>query len=53
VAYPQSPAAGVGSAFLVLALGHAAGSLAIGVLAETGVTVAFLSAASSHSPARP
>ncbi|MCL3838917.1 MFS transporter [Aeromicrobium duanguangcaii] len=43
--YPEAPAAGVGLAFLVLALGQAGGSLLVGALAEAGAQFAFLTAA--------
>lgn len=44
--YSETPAAGVGLAFLVIALGQAGGAPAIGALAEAaGAPVAFLAAA--------
>lgn len=42
--YAAAPAAGVGLGFLVLALGQAVGSLAVGAMSEIGMQTAFVSA---------
>ncbi|WIY82901.1 MFS transporter [Propionimicrobium sp. PCR01-08-3] len=44
--YPQTPAAGVGLAFLIIALGQAVGAATLGVVSEgTGPRAAFIAAA--------